>query len=217
MHVVSRDRLTTIVFDLGGVLIDWDPRYLFRALFPDDEPGMERFLAEVCNGAWNHELDSGRSWDSAVADLVARHPAERHLIELYRARWPEMLGGQFDETVAILAELRDAGRRLVALTNWSAETFPIARARFEFLSWFDGIVVSGELGLAKPDPAIFRAMFALHAFEPEEAVLIDDRIENVEAARRLGMTGIGYTGAEALRADLVRLGLLRADAAQDAA
>ncbi len=210
MPPMDEQRPISVVFDLGAVLIDWDPRYLYRELFPGDEPAMERFLAEICSPAWNHRQDEGRTWAEATAELVARHPAERTRIEAYHAGWERMLGGPIPGSVAILAELRERGTPLYALTNWSSETFPIARARYDFLGWFTGIVVSGDERVAKPDPAIYRILLARHALVPERTCFIDDREENVAGARALGMDGIRFTDPAALRADLAARGLLPA-------
>lgn len=208
MQRVTDHHLTTVVFDLGAVLIDWDPRYVYRDLFPGDEAGMEAFLADVTNSTWNHQMDAGRPWADAIAELVAMHPEHHELIEAYWTRWPDMLGGPIAGTVEILGELRAAGVRLFALTNWSAETFPVARERFAFLGWFVGIVVSGEEGLAKPDPALYRVLLERYAVDPASALFVDDRPENVAAAEALGMTGHRFTGPSELRADLAERGLL---------
>jgi 2-haloacid dehalogenase len=198
---------TTVIFDLGAVLIDWNPRYLYRSLI-DDPAEMERFLAEVTTQAWNHEQDRGRRWADAVAELVERHPAHAELIRAYHERWPEMLGEQLHETVDLLAELRDAGVALYALTNWSAETWPIAVDRYPFLAWFRGIVVSGEVGVAKPDAGIYEVLGERYGVVPAESVFIDDQPANVEAARRLGFRAIRFTDAASARRELVVLGLL---------
>ncbi len=198
---------TTVVFDLGAVLIDWNPRYLFRALI-DDPDEMERFLAEVTTQAWNHEQDRGRSWADAVAVLVAQHPEHEPLIRAYHERWTEMLGDAIHDTVEILAELRDAGVALYALSNWSAETFPVARERYPFLGWFRGIVISGEVGAAKPEPAVYEALVERYGVVPAESVFIDDQPVNVEAARELGFHAIRFRDAAALRRDLEAMGLL---------
>jgi 2-haloacid dehalogenase len=202
--------VSAVVFDLGGVLIDWDPRYLYRQLFDGDEAGMERFLAEVCTPAWNAEQDAGRPWTEAVELLVQEYPQERERIEAYHARWEEMLGGAIDQTVEVLRELQDRPVRLFALSNWSAETFPIARRRYPFLDWFDGIVISGEVGICKPDERVFRHLITRHAIEPETTVFVDDSNVNVEAARGLGMMAIPFTGGRELREELVQLGVLEA-------
>jgi 2-haloacid dehalogenase len=195
------------VFDLGGVLIDWDPRYLYRKLLEDDE-AVETFLAEVCTQEWNARQDVGRPWSEAVESLAREHPEQRDLIAAYRDRWEEMLGGSIDETVGILAELRAGGLPLFALSNWSAETFPIARSRYGFLDWFAGIVISGEVRLGKPDPRVFRYLLDRHRLDAASTVFIDDSAVNVQAAADVGMIAIRFAGAERLRADLAGLGVL---------
>lgn len=209
MQPVTETHLTTVVFDLGAVLVDWDPRYVYRELFPGDEAGMEAFLADVTSGSWNHQMDAGKPWADAVAELVAIHPERRDLIEAYWTRWPDMLGGTIDGTVAILRELIGAGVAAYALTNWSAETFPIARERFDFLGWFAGIVVSGEEGLAKPDPALYRVLLERYAIDPATTLFIDDRPDNVVAAESLGMAGVIFRSSDTLRSELVARGLLQ--------
>jgi 2-haloacid dehalogenase len=201
-------RPTVVVFDLGNVLIDWDPRYLYRKLFGGDDAAMDRFLAEVCTPAWNLEQDRGRPFAEACALLVRDHPDKRELIEAWPSRYPETIAGPVAGTVEILAELRDRGVPLYALSNWSAETFPHARERFAFLQWFRGIVLSGELRMAKPDPAIYRHLFDTYGLRPEDTVFIDDAPRNIEAAASLGMHAVHFTDAPSLRASLVRLGLL---------
>lgn len=201
-------RLTTVVFDLGGVLIDWDPRHLYRQLF-DDPDEMESFLGEVTTAEWNGYQDAGRPWVEAIELLVAEHPERRELIEAFHRRWPEMLAGEIPGTVDVLADLRAAGVRLVALSNWSAEMFPVAVERFDFLAWFEGIVISGEVGVNKPDRRIFEHLIKRFGIEPEEAVFIDDSATNIDAATGLGFRAIQFTGATPLRLALVRLGLLQ--------
>ena len=199
---------TTVIFDLGAVLIDWNPRYLYRSLI-DDPDEMERFLAEVTTQAWNHEQDRGRTWRAAVDELVAVHPQHAHLIRAYHERWPEMLGGPIQDTVDLLAELRDAGVELYALSNWSTETYPIALERYPFLRWFRGVVISGEVGAAKPEPAAYLALVERYGVVPEASVFIDDQPANVEAARELGFRAIRFTDPASLRDELEALGLLR--------
>lgn len=203
----SKPVINTVVFDLGGVLVDWNPRYLYRQLFGADEAGMERFLAEVCNAEWNAGLDAGGSWPEAIAEAAARHPDQRALIEAYALRWEEMLGGAIEATVAVLDELRQSGVRLLALTNWSNQTYPVAVARFPFLQWFEGTVVSGAEGLIKPDPAIFALLCKRYAVEPCAAVFVDDQPRNVAAAQQLGFQALHFQSASTLRQDLRALGL----------
>ena len=200
-------RITAVVFDLGGVLIDWDPRYLYRTLF-DDEAAMEEFLATVTTQDWNHAQDAGRPWAEAIEELAESHPEQRDLIEAYWQRWPETLGDAIEPTVALLDELRPTGIRLFALSNWSGETFPLARPRYPFLEWFDGIVISGDERLAKPDPRIFKVLLERYGVSPAEALFIDDHAPNVDAAAALGFTALRFVSAADLRADLERLGLL---------
>jgi 2-haloacid dehalogenase len=197
-----------IVFDLGGVLIDWNPRHLYRKLF-DEEGAMERFLSEVCNHDWNLCQDAGRPFAEAVAELAERHPEERPLIEAYWHRWAEMIAGPIDSSVEVLAELRQAGLELHALTNWSAETFGVARERFAFLTWFRSIVVSGEIGLIKPDPRIFELLLERTGRMAKDCIYIDDSEVNVAAARRLGFDAIRFQSGGELRAELAARGLVR--------
>ncbi len=198
--------IDAIIFDLGGVLIDWNPRHLYRTLFAD-EAEMERFLAEVCTPAWNLEQDRGRPWAQAIAELSAQHPEKAELIAAYRARWPEMLNGAIAGTVALLERLDQAGVPLYALTNWSAETWPYAERLFPFLARFRGIVVSGRIGMVKPEPAIYRHALARYGLAPQRTLFIDDAPRNVEGARAVGLNAIRFVGAEALARDLARYGL----------
>ena len=200
--------MRAVVFDLGGVLIDWDPRYLYRKLFDGRDADMEAFLAEVTTSEWNHRQDGGRPWAEAVAELCALHPDKRSLIEAYAVRWEEMLGGPIAGTVEVLAELRAAGVSLYALSNWSAETFPRALELFDFLHWFDGHVISGRIGITKPDPRIYEHLLAAFSLEPSDVFFADDLAANVEAARALGIEAGLFRGAETLRADLVGAGFL---------
>lgn len=197
-----------VVFDFGGVLLNWNPRHLYRKLFAGDEAAMEAFLANVCTSEWNERQDAGRSFADAVAALMPRHADQAELIVAFGQRFDEMIAGPIDGTVAILAELRRAGVACYGLTNFSAETFRPQRQRFEFLSWFDGIVVSGEEGVIKPDPRIFRILLERYRIVPEEAVFIDDNPANAAAAAALGIHGIHFRSPELLRRELESLGLL---------
>jgi 2-haloacid dehalogenase len=199
-------RPTAVVFDLGGVLIDWDPRYLYRRLLPPEE--VDPFLDEVGFAAWNHEQDAGGSWTSAVAKHSALFPHRRDLLAAYPARFAETLDGPIEGNVEILRELHDRGTRLLALTNWSAETFPHAEETFDFLRWFEGVVVSGVEGVAKPDPVLFRLVLDRYRLDPAATVFVDDSPANVEAAAGLGLRALLFHDPETLRRDLSRLGLL---------
>jgi 2-haloacid dehalogenase len=201
-------RPTVVVFDLGGVLVDWNPRYLYRSLFDGDDAAIEQFRAEVCTPAWNDEQDRGRPFAEACALLVRDHPNRRELIEAWPSRFDETMAGPIAGTVEILAELRDRGVPLYALSNWSAETFPRALARFPFLQWFRGIVISGALSAAKPDRVIYQHLLDTYRLRAEDTVFIDDARRNIEVAASVGMHTVRFTDADALRAALQELGLL---------
>ncbi len=201
-------RIGAVVFDLGGVLIDWDPRHLYRRLFDGDEAAMERFLTEICSPAWNAEQDAGRSWHDAVEALASLHPEQRELIVAYDECWAETLGGPIQGTVEVMADLRAGGLRLAALSNWSAEKFPIARERYDFLGWFEGIVISGDVGISKPDPRIYHELLERTGFDPAATLFVDDVPANVAAAATLGMRTHLFSDPAALRAELEALELL---------
>jgi 2-haloacid dehalogenase len=207
---MSAPAVGTVVFDLGGVLVDWDPRHLYRKLFDGDDAAMEWFLANVCNAEWNAAQDRGRPFAEGVAEATARFPEHRDLIRAYHERWEETLGGPIDATVNLLAELDARGTPLYALTNWSAETWPVALERFSFLRRFDGILVSGEVGVVKPDPAIFALLVRRFGLEPARTLLVDDSPRNVDAARACGFRAVRFTSPAGLRVELSELGLLDA-------
>jgi 2-haloacid dehalogenase len=195
------------VFDLGGVLIDWNPRYLYRKLFDGESEAMEEFLATVCTQSWNEQQDAGRPFADACASLKLVHPHKAQLIDAWVRRYDEMLAGPISGTVDILTKLNSRRVPLYALSNWSVETFPTALKRFEFLNWFKGVMLSGEVKLLKPDPRIFKLFLETFAIDPALTVYIDDRRPNVEAAMAFGMHGILFTDAAALRTELIGLGL----------
>jgi 2-haloacid dehalogenase len=197
-----------VVFDLGGVLIDWDPRHLYRKLFAGDEAAMEHFLANVCTHEWNRCQDAGRSFAEGARLLKLQYPDKAELIDAYGTRFDEMMTGPIAGAVEILAELRDRDTPLYVLSNFSAETFPPTLERFDFLRWFRGMVISGEVGVIKPDPRIYEIMLVRFAIDPHQAVYIDDVAVNAEAARRFGIHGIHFTTPDAMREELVRLTLL---------
>src|SRR5215471_9456667 len=202
---MSQKARSVVVFDVGGVLIDWDPRHLYRKLFAGDEPAMEHFLANVCSHDWNRCQDAGRSFAEGARLLKLEHPDMAELIDAYGARFEEMMPGPIAGTVEILTELRDRGTPLYVLSNFSAETFAPVLERFEFLRWFHGIVISGEVGVIKPDPRIYEILLDRFAIDPHQAVYIDDVAANVEASRPFGIHGIHFTTPKALREGLVRL------------
>jgi len=201
-------RRSVVVFDVGGVLLQWDPRHLYRKLFAGDDAAMEHFLGNVCTEEWNERQDAGRTFADAAAELLPAHADKAHLIHAFGRRFDEMIPGAIEETVDILRELKRAGVPLYAVTNWSAETFPSAQNRFDFFAEFDGIVVSGEEGVIKPDPRIFRILLDRYDIPAHAAVFIDDNPANADAATNLGIHGIHFRSAAELRRELVALGLL---------
>lgn len=195
--------IDTLIFDLGGVLIDWNPEYVFREVIPDAER-RQYFFDRICTHEWNVEQDAGRSLAEATELLVAQWPDWEPEIRTYYDRWEDMLGGPIPETVALLQQLRDEGRlRLLALTNWSAETFPVALGKYDFLHWFEGIVVSGEEKTRKPFPEIYQILLQRYDVDPALAAFTDDSLANMKGAEALGIRGIHFQGADALRQQLL--------------
>lgn len=194
--------ISTIIFDLGGVLIDWNPEYVFKHVIPDEEK--RRFFFEhVATHDWNVEQDAGRTLEEGTTLLVNKHPDWEPEIRAFYGRWEEMLGGPIHETVELLREIKETGEyRLLALTNWSNETFPVALDRYEFLHWFEGIVVSGDEKTRKPFADIYEILLDRYGVAPEEAVFIDDNLANVEGAEAVGINGIQFQSAESLRETL---------------
>lgn len=200
-----------VVFDFGGVLFDWNPEYLYRELIPDPQE-RARFLSEVCSPAWNIRQDAGRPLHEATESLVAEHLAQAGLIRAFYGRWPQMLRGTLADGVALLQRLHDAQVPLFGLTNWSSETYPHAVRIGDFLSWFRDILVSGEVGVAKPDPAIYRLMQAridasLPGVAPGELLFIDDNAANVAAATALGWQAVHHASAARTASALRAAGL----------
>ena len=198
--------IDTIVFDFGGVLIDWNPRHLYKTLLNDEEK-MEWFLANICTDEWNLEQDRGRSLEAATEFLIEKFPEHKTLIEAYYRNWEQMLKGEIFETVEILHELKKKFK-LYGLTNWSAETFPVALKRFDFLQLFDGIVVSGDEKIIKPGKEIFYLLLSRYNLQAEDCVFIDDNIKNVEAAAAIGFHAIHFTSAEDLKRKLISMHIL---------
>jgi 2-haloacid dehalogenase len=201
-------RVRAVVFDLGGVLLDWNPRYLYRKLFDGDDAAMERFLKEICTIEWHHAHDIGVPPERTSTELSKAHPDQQALIWAWSRRSEEMVAGPIDGTVAILRELKDAGVPCYALTNMERETYPLRLERFEFMRWFDGTVVSGFEGVAKPDPAVFELLIERFDLNPSTTVLIDDSPANVKAAMAAGMRALEFSSPDQLREWLRRAGLL---------
>ena len=205
-------RSPAIVFDFGGVLIDWNPRYLYRKLFTDDAAAMERFLDEVGFVEWNLEQDRGRAFAVAVSELSGRFPHYAGFIRAYDERWEESIGGAITPTVALLGALKQAGFALFGLSNWAAETFQRIRPRFPFFDWFDAIILSGEVKIIKPDPRIYAILLERIARPASECLFIDDSPANVAVAEALGFQTILFQSPEQLADELSRRGLLPSDA-----
>ena len=198
--------IDTVVFDVGNVLLDWDPRHLYRKLFADSER-MEWFLANICTPAWNVEQDRGRSFAEATALLVDRHPEWEAEIRAFDERWEETVAGEIAGSVALLAHLKGKVA-LYSITNFSREKYALACERFAFLKAFEGVIVSAHEGLLKPDPAIFRLFLERYGRDASRCLFIDDSQRNVDGALAAGMQAIRFRGAKELAADLSRLGLL---------
>ena len=208
----STTPIDAVVFDVGGVLIDWDPRYLYRKLIPE-EAEMERFLAEVCTPAWHSQHDVGAPYAETIPALVAANPEWEVEIRAWSERFTEMYGGPLDDTVALLRALHERGIPLFASTNWGAESWAAINARYDFFEWFDGALVSGEVGIAKPDPAFFDLLTETFSLHPSTTLYIEDNVTNLRAAAQKGFVTHLFLSPEALAADLRRLGLVDSDPA----
>jgi 2-haloacid dehalogenase len=197
-----------IIFDLGGVLLDWNPRYLYRKLFNGDEDKVDFFIKEICPQSWNMRQDTGYPTAKAIEERCLLFPQYSAEIHAYYERYPETVKGEIAGTVAILGELREAGYTLCALSNWSAETFNMVRGNFPFLKWFDQMIISGEVGLAKPDKAIFMLAAQRVGRPPQDCLFIDDLPVNIDAAREYGFQTIQFTSPQELRGELVKKEIL---------
>lgn len=200
-------RIDTVVFDIGKVLVEWDPRHLYRDLIPDAAE-VERFLAEVCTPAWNLEQDRGRSWEEGIALLTARFPEQAPLIRAYREQWIRMVPGTVPGTPALLEALRARGVPLYAITNFAADTFDECLPRFPLLGGFRDVVVSGRIGVVKPDAAIYRLLLDRNGLAAERCLFIDDSAANVRGAEAVGMRAHHFRDATGLETELRSLGLL---------
>ncbi len=194
------------MFDIGGVLLDWDPRHLYRKLFRD-EAEMERFLTEVCTLEWHAAHDRGVPVEQSCAELAARHPGQAELITAWGRRSEEMEGGEIRGSVEILGELLRSGLRCYALTNMERETYPRRLARYPFMRWFTGTVASYQEGVVKPHPELFQRLLSRFELEPRATVMIDDSLANLGTAAALGMRTIPFRSPQQLRRSLEQLGL----------
>jgi 2-haloacid dehalogenase len=196
-----KPHITTIIFDFGGVLLDWDPHHLYRHYFKD-KTEIDRFLSEIDFAQWNLEQDRGRSFAEGVAELSAAFPQHSRLIRAFRDNWEESIVGPIGGTVKILQRLKRAGYSLYGLSNWSSETFPIAYNKYDFFKLFDGIIISGEVKIVKPDPAIFELLLDKMGHPADECLLIDDSASNIAAAQKLGFATILFQSPAQLEVEL---------------
>ena len=195
--------INSIIFDLGGVLVDWNPKYVFDQHYFDSLAKRDHFLGYICNLDWNEQQDAGYPIAKAVEEKVAEFPEWETAIRAYYDRWPDMLAGPISETVEIFRKLKQyPDMKFYALTNWSAELFPIALERYDFLHWFDGRVVSGEEKMRKPAPAFYQLLLDRYAVKPAETLLIDDNLRNIKAAEAMGINTIYFQSSEQLAREL---------------
>jgi len=201
-------KFKNIVFDLGGVLVDWNPDYVYRKIFNDDEKKMRWFYDNICTSEWNEEQDAGRALAEGTELLVKKFPEHEENIRAFYGRWEEMLGGPIQGTVDILKELREKENlKLYALTNWSHETFPIALDRYEFLQWFDGRLVSGEERTRKPFRKIYELLINKFGIDPTESIYTDDNPRNLQPASELGFHTIHFQSPAQFRNELIQAGI----------
>ncbi len=198
----------TIIFDLGAVLIDWNPRYLYRKIYKTEEE-ITWFLENICTHEWNEKQDAGRSFEEATDELLVKFPEHEFAIRAWYDRWQETISGPIHGTVDILRQIKEQDRyRLYALTNWSAQTFPWALEQFEFLHWFEGIVVSGVEKSRKPFPEFYKILFDRYQVNPEAALFIDDSQRNIDGALSVGLQGLWFQSPDQLKRELQQLGIL---------
>jgi len=201
-------KIDTIIFDLGGVLVDWNPEYVYLEVFNGDQEKVDWFLNNICTSDWNVEQDAGRTFQEATDFLVNQYPEYEEWIRIYYDRWEDMLGGPIPETVTLLNKLKEANtHRLYALTNWSDEAFPVALERYSFLQHFEGIVVSGTEKTRKPFSKIYEIILERYQIDAGKSIFIDDNFDNVVAAQKLGINGIHFKSTKQLAEDLVKLGV----------
>ena len=199
--------IDTIIFDLGGVLVDWNPRYLYKKIFDTDEE-MEYFLSEICTPEWNAAQDGGRTFAQATELLVNQYPDFEPQIKMYFDRWPEMFNGTFEGSVTILDQLiHNDHYKVYALTNWSAETWPIAIELFPFFHWFDGVLVSGHENMKKPDHKIYELILDRFNIDRKKAIFFDDSLKNVVAAQEVGLHSFQFLSPEQLQSELNQYGV----------
>jgi 2-haloacid dehalogenase len=201
-------QINAIIFDFGNVLLAWDPRYVYKRFFPDDPEAIERFLEEVRFMDWNLLQDKGRPFVEGVAILSQQFPQYARLIQAYHDHWVDSLGESIAGTVDIMTKLKKAGYPIYGLSNWSAETFPLARNKHDFFDLLDDFVISGEVGYAKPDPRIFQILLDRIGKPSSECLFIDDALPNIHQAQKLGFQTVHFLSPEQLEAALGELEIL---------
>ena len=200
-------KIETIIFDLGGVLVDWNPEYVYLNEFNGDRKKMQWFFENICTSSWNEEQDGGYLMADATEERINLFPKYKKLIKMFYGRWEEMLKGEIKGTVEILHKLKRKKYKLIALTNWSSETFPVAVKKFKFLKLFDGIVVSGKAKMLKPFPEIYNYTLKKHGLIANKSIFIDDRISNVDGAIKCGIHGIQFVSPKNLIIALKKYGI----------
>ncbi|MEP6701156.1 MAG: HAD family phosphatase [Bacteroidota bacterium] len=204
--MIAKNSINTIIFDLGGVLVDWSPKYVFDENYFESIEKRDFFLATICTLDWNEQQDAGYLITKAVDEKITAFPEWEKDIRVYYDRWPDMLKGPIKETVDIFRRLKkNTNLKLYALTNWSAELFPLALERFDFLNWFDGLMVSGEEKTRKPFPEIYQRLLDRYSINASEAIFIDDNFRNVTAAENSGIASIHFKNAVSLEKKLIEL------------
>lgn len=199
--------MKTIIFDLGGVLVDWNPEYVYLKEFNGNRKKMKWFFNNICTSEWNEQQDGGKLMIEATNERIKLFPEYKKLIKMFYGRWEEMLKDEISGTVDILHMLKNKGFKLIALTNWSAETFPVAVKKFAFLKLFEGIVVSGEIKMLKPFKEIYEYTLIKFDLNSSECVFIDDRLSNIEGAINCGIKGILFKSPDQLLVDLKKIGI----------
>ncbi|MBD8347259.1 MULTISPECIES: HAD family hydrolase [unclassified Dysgonomonas] len=197
--------IKNIVFDFGGVLLDWNPRYFYKNIFKE-ESELNFFLNEVCNHEWNEKQDAGRSFKDGISELIIKHPQYKREIELFYTHWIDMVGGEIEENTALISELKSE-YLLFGLTNWSAETFPLVYERYSFFKELDAIIVSGEENVIKPNPEIYRRLLSRCEIDSQHSLFIDDNKINIEAAQNLGFHTIHFQQGVSLRDEMKKKGI----------
>ena len=200
--------IKAIVFDYGNVLIDWNPRNVYRRFFPDNPEGMEQFLQEIKFMEWNAHQDRGRPFAEGVAILSEQFPHYAQLIQVYHENWSDSIGEIYTGTIEILKKLQQAGYPLYGFSNWSAETFPLVRAKHDFFDIFDDMVISGEVGFAKPEPEIYQILLDKIGRPAQECLFIDDSLPNIQQANKIGFATIHFQSPPQLEEELKQLQLI---------